>query len=610
MKRAHDMPFGAAVLPGKGARFRLWAPALSQVGLILRSDENVAEIEVAMEKLPDGWFETVAENAKAGTRYGFSVGKGLIVPDPASRFQPDGVHALSEIIDGEAFEWLDENWKGRPWEDTVIYELHVGTFSPEGTYAAAERRLDYLAQLGITAIELMPLSTAPGERNWGYDGVYPFAPTGNYGTPDELKRFIQSAHARGMMVFLDVVYNHFGPEGNYLHKTAPQFFTDRYHTPWGAAIDFDGEASRTVRDFFVHNALFWLEEFNIDGLRFDAVHAIFDGSKPHILTEIADSVRRATPVGRHFHLVLENDKNEARYLNREKDGHPAAYVAQWNDDIHHVLHVIATGETSGYYQHYADDPISGLGRALTEGFVFQGEPLGDGKSRGEASKHLPPSAFVSFLQNHDQIGNRALGERITTLAPPEALRAITAVLLLSPSPPMLFMGEEWGSTTPFLFFCDFSPELAAAVRDGRRREFAHFPAFQDEAAQARIPDPSDPETFERSKLNWESATHDEHRAWLELHTYLLALRRSHIAPHLTKSPPPASQYARGPEGRLDVAWTFGDGSRLSLRANLCAQSVVVSDDLDRTAEAIYSTHESIAAGSLPPWYVAFQLTTG
>jgi maltooligosyltrehalose trehalohydrolase len=606
MKRTHAMPFGATVVPSEGVRFRLWAPALEAVQLVLQ--QGAAEDRVPMSKGDGGWFETFSTNAAPGTQYAFAVDNTLSVPDPASRFQPKGVHGPSEVIDPAAFAWEDGQWRGRHWEESVFYELHVGAFSPEGTYAAAERRLDYLARLGVTAIELMPVSAVPGLRNWGYDGVHPFAPTANYGRPEELKAFVQAAHARDLMVFLDVVYNHFGPEGNYLHKTAPEFFTERHRTPWGAALDFESAESLPVRDFFVHNALYWLEEFNIDGLRLDAVHAIFDKSDPHILNEVAGRVRQAAPEGRHFHLVLENDKNEARFLERETDGRAKTYAAQWNDDIHHALHVIATGETSGYYEDYADDPIARLGRGLAEGFIYQGETSAHrgGAARGELSRHLPPTAFVSFLQNHDQIGNRALGDRISTSASPEAVRAATAMLLLAPQVPLLFMGEEWGSETPFLFFCDFDNELAAAVRDGRRREFAHFPAFADEAAQARIPDPADPETFARSKLDWESATHDAHRAWLELHTRLLAVRRIAIVPRLAGMAKGQSQFTRHAAGALDVTWTLGDGSRLRLRVNASPGAVRIEGPVP-TGDELYCTHQPAPDGELPPWYVAFRL---
>ncbi|HEY6863977.1 MAG TPA: malto-oligosyltrehalose trehalohydrolase, partial [Burkholderiales bacterium] len=447
MRRRHEMPFGASPKDG-GARFRLWAPAAKTVELCL-GDETLA-----MDRDPEGWFETVRP-AGGGERYRYRIDSDLLVPDPASRFNPDDVHGPSELVDPLAYEWRDAAWRGRPWEDAVIYELHVGTFSAEGTYAGVERRLDELAGVGVTAVELMPLADFPGTRGWGYDGVLPYAPDASYGRPEDLKRLVDGAHARGLMMFLDVVYNHFGPDGNYLHSYAPRFFTDRYRTPWGAAIDFEDE--RAVREFFVHNALYWLEEYRFDGLRFDAVHAIHDASRPDIVEEIADRVRAGPGRERAIHLVLENDANRARYLERGPDGRPRRYTAQWNDDVHHAFHVLLTGESDGYYSDYADRPAARLGRCLTEGFAYQGEPspFRDGEIRGEPSAHLPPTAFVSFIQNHDQVGNRALGERISRLAPEAALEAAMAVLLLAPSPPMLFMGDEFAAATPFLFFCDF-----------------------------------------------------------------------------------------------------------------------------------------------------------
>ncbi|PYX83975.1 MAG: malto-oligosyltrehalose trehalohydrolase, partial [Acidobacteria bacterium] len=396
--------------------------------------------------------------------------------------------------------WQDTKWLGRRWEEAVIYELHVGTFTPEGTFAAVEKRLPYLAELGVTAVELMPVADFPGSRNWGYDGVLPFAPDSRYGRPQDLKHLVQSAHRLGLMIFLDVVYNHFGPEGNYLHAYAPQFFTKRHHTPWGDAINFDGPDNRAVRDFFIENALYWLNEFNFDGLRLDAVHAIVDDSKPDILTELAGRARAQAGPGRHVHLVLENDDNAARYLRR--GDRPNYYDAQWNDDIHHSLHMIITGETDGYYADYAEAPVRHVGRCLTQGFDYQGElsKFRGGQKRGEPSRDLPLSAFVSFLQNHDQIGNRAFGQRLGSITDPRALRAAITVLLLAPSPPLLFMGEEFHAHTPFLFFCDFGGELAQAVTDGRRNEFARFARFSDPATRAQIPDPIAQETFERSKL--------------------------------------------------------------------------------------------------------------
>jgi maltooligosyltrehalose trehalohydrolase len=370
VKRKHSMPFGAELLPEDGVRFRLWAPKPERVDLVLDGSA------VLMQKNGSGWFEFLAKQAKAGSRYQFAIDGKLRVPDPASRFQPDDVHQPSEVVSPQSFEWTDDGWMGRPWEEAVIYELHIGAFSPEGTFGGVEAKLEYLASLGITAIELMPVSDFFGKRNWGYDGVLPFAPDSSYGHPDDLKRLVQSAHHKGLMVFLDVVYNHFGPEGNYLREYAPQFFTDRHHTPWGDAINFDGESSRTVRDFFIHNALYWLEEFHFDGLRLDAVHAIRDDSSPDILSELGARIREAFPRDRHIHLILENEENQARYLKRSPDDGERFYDAQWNDDIHHVCHVIASGEKDSYYIDY-QEPVQLLGKALTEGFAYQGQPATD-----------------------------------------------------------------------------------------------------------------------------------------------------------------------------------------------------------------------------------------
>jgi maltooligosyltrehalose trehalohydrolase len=533
MKRRHEMPFGASLAAGE-ARFRLWAPGAKAVDLCLGS--NAGEEILPMARAEDGWFALAKSGVRAGARYRYRVHTelrgDLRVPDPASRFNPDDVHGASELIDPDAYEWRDGAWRGRPWEEAVIYELHVGAFSPRGDYAGVEEHLDDLAQLGVTAIELMPIADFPGGRGWGYDGVLPYAPEAAYGRPEALKRLIDAAHAKRLMVLLDVVYNHFGPEGNYLHAYAPQFFTERHRTPWGAAIDFEGPASRTVRDFFVHNALYWLEEFHLDGLRLDAVHAIDDDSRPDIVEEIADAVRAGPGRGREVHLVLENDLNRACYLERGGSGRPRRHTAQWNDDVHHCFHVLLTGEADGYYSDYADRPARRLGRCLAEGFAYQGDPSAfrAGEPRGEPSAHLPPGAFVSFLQNHDQIGNRALGERLARLAPKHALAAATAVLLLAPSPPLLFMGEEFGAATPFLFFCDFGGELARAVTEGRRREFARFEKFRDPQAAAAIPDPGDPATFERSRLDWASLSRAPHSDILALHRTLLELRRREIVP--------------------------------------------------------------------------------
>lgn len=608
MKRLHHMPFGAEALGQGRGRFRLWAPSAGEVALVLARD-RVAP----MTALGEGWWERI-ETAPAGTHYRYRINGALEVPDPASRFNPADVHGPSEVVDPAAFEWDDGDWRGLPWREAVIYELHVGTFSPEGTFAGVASRLDYLAQLGVTAVELMPIADFPGKRGWGYDGVLPFAPDAAYGRPEDLKRLIAAAHARGLMVFLDVVYNHFGPEGNTLHAYALQFFTERRRTPWGAAINFDGPDARPVRDFFIHNALYWLEEYHFDGLRLDAVHAIRDDSRRDILTELAEAVRAGPGCRRHVHLVLENDKNQARYLERAPDGTARWYDAQWNDDVHHAFHVLVTGESDGYYADYAEDAARLLGRCLAEGYAYQGEAsrYREHSARGEPSANLPPAAFISFLQTHDQVGNRACGERLVALAGEAALRAATAAWLLAPAPPLLFMGEEFGAATPFLYFCDFTGELAAAVREGRRREFARFARFADSAARAVIPDPNDPGTFLTSRLDWSCTGRQPHARWFALYRRLLAVRRERIAPRLAGMRGHAGQFHVLAPGALAVGWRLGDGSRLDLWLNLASHEVALGA---QPAGALLEcepreTEAALAARRLPGFAAACYLESG
>ncbi len=618
MKRRHNMPFGAECQGDGNVRFALWAPAANQVDLVFRNalaDTNPPKT-IALERGEQGWFELIVP-ATPGDQYSFRVNNSEIVPDPASRFQPNDVHGPSEIVNPASFDWQDDSWRGRPWEYAVIYELHVGTFSQQGTFAGVEERLDYLTELGVTAIELMPVADFPGKRNWGYDGVLLFAPDSNYGRPEDLKRLVQSAHERGLMVLLDVVYNHFGPEGNYLGLYAKQFFTARHKTPWGDSINFDGPESRAVRDFFINNAIYWVNEYHFDGLRLDAVHAIPDNSKPDILTEIAEKVRAAADPGRHVHLILENDSNQSRYLQRTNNNstthqcQPETYTAQWNDDIHHALHVLLTGEHDGYYKDYADSPIAQLGRCLTEGFAYQGEASAhrNGALRGESTKNLPPGAFVSFLQNHDQVGNRAFGERIAHIADPNAVRAALAVLLIAPSPPMLFMGEEFSAETPFLFFCDFEKDLAAAVTNGRRNEFAHFSAFVDPSARERIPDPSAAATFTKSRLNWGELDRQNNQSWLRFHRNLLKLRREKIVPLLASNCNPEAEYKILGSSGLVASWKFANGQRLTVAANMGSE--IISGFALPTDAPIYQTSQtgddSRQPGQLPPWSVIWFL---
>ncbi len=600
-RRRHTMPFGATLLDEQLCRFRLWAPAVQRVDLCL------GEHQLPMERGDEGWF-MIETTAPAGSAYRYRIDGGLQVPDPAARAQAEDVHGPSLVVDPHGWLWSDEGWRGRPWEETVVYELHVGTFTPQGTFSAIIERLDYLKELGITALELMPVSDFPGRRNWGYDGVLPFAPDRRYGTPDDLKALVEAAHARDLMVFLDVVYNHFGPEGNYLNEYAPNFFTDRHHTPWGSAINFDGANAFWVREFFIENALYWLEEFHLDGLRLDAVHAIDDDSEPDILQELASRVR-ARFTDRHVHLVLENDRNESRYLERGGK-RPRGFDAQWNDDAHHAFHVLCTGEDTGYYIDYAARTPFHLGRCLAEGFAYQGErsTYRNGAARGESSTHLAATSFVNFLQNHDQVGNRARGERIDALADTEAIRAVTAILLLAPSPPLLFMGQEWGSRNPFLFFCDFGPELAHAVTEGRRREFSRFPQFSDPAARASIPDPAAADTYTQSRLDWATAVTEQGQSRVALVRQLLALRREQIIPRLRDLPRRKAAFTVFGKQGLQVQWRLGDGTHLILIANLGTRPLSAASPL--SGQLLWTTHPGRSAdrdGELPGWSVGWFL---
>ena len=594
------MPFGAELRENGRTRFAMWAPRAQRVELVLGSDPKCTRHELTRKH---GWFEIELADAPAGTRYAYSVDGGEAVPDPASRANPDDVHAPSMVVDATAYDWTDGDWHGRPWHEAIVYELHVGTFTPEGTFGAASARLDHLVSLGITAIELMPVADFAGTRNWGYDGVLLYAPDARYGTPDDLKHLIDAAHRAGLMVLLDVVYNHFGPEGNYLPQIAPDFFNPAHRTPWGAAINYDGPENATVREFFIHNALYWLEEFHVDGLRLDAVHAIVDTSTPHIVEELATRVHERFRGERHVHLVLENDDNAAHLLARSGHGAVQRATAQWNDDLHHAMHIALTGERDGYYVDYANRPALQIGRCLAEGFAYQGDwSAFRQRMRGEPSADLPPEAFVNFLQNHDQVGNRAFGERIAALVRPDALRAAVACLLLSPAVPLLFMGEEFGASSPFQFFCDFSGDLSRAVTQGRRGEFARFESFTDPAVRERIPDPNAPETFERSRLRWEEIDLSPHREWLDFYRRCLALRRDVLVPHLAGT--------KGRSGRYDVRdgevvslrWDLASDVRWHLDANLSEATARITPPEGRVvfecgAEGVRS------ADTLPPWGV-------
>jgi maltooligosyltrehalose trehalohydrolase len=575
---AQETSWGATLLAPDRTHFRLWAPDAPRVMLEV---ERHAPQE--MNALGDGWHEVVAP-VGAGACYRFRVSPDLAVPDPASRLQAGDVHDASVVVDPRAFRWQHADWPGRPWHEVVLYELHAGAM---GGFAGVQAALPRLKELGVTAIELMPIGDFPGQRNWGYDGVLPYAPDTSLGTPEELKALVDAAHGMGLMVFLDVVYNHFGPDGAYLHAYAKRFFDEGIHTPWGAAIDFREPA---VRDYFEDNALFWLNEYRLDGLRFDAVHAI---AETDWLDVLAARIRREIP-DRHVHLVLENERNGARHLKPAGD-----FDAQWNDDGHNILHPLLTGEREGYYEDFFENGAEKLAKVLSEGFLFQGQESGHlGHARGEPSAHLPPTAFVLFLQNHDQVGNRAFGERLTALADPTLLAAATALLLLSPQIPMLFMGEEWGATAPFLFFTDHNEELAPLVTAGRRKEFAKFAAFQDPAKRERIPDPNAEGTFRASIPDPVEAARPPHDAVLALHKHLLALRREHIIPRLSGTKALGAQ-AVGEKAVL-AHWQLGDGSLLTIATNLGGDTVPCGAPGTPLFESMAGAAGTLGTGTLPP----------
>ena len=546
-------PLFGSQLHADGVTFRLWAPKAKQV-------ELVTDRPRPMMPRDNGWHELTLPDARAGTRYKFRIDSELDVPDPASHFQPDDVSGPSEVIDQRSYPWRARDWRGKPWESTVFLECHVGAFTPDGTFRSMIDKLDHIKACGITAIELMPVADFAGRWNWGYDGVLLYAPDSSYGRPDDLKALIDEAHLRGLMVFLDVVYNHFGPEGNYLGHYAPAFFTAA-HTPWGAAIDYRvGE----VRAFAIENALYWLGEFRFDGLRLDAVHAITEAGVPPLLDDLSRAVGEfARSTERLIHLVLENDNNQASLLDPLTNPPQGRYRAQWDDDFHHAWHVFLTGEERGYYIDYATETRKHIARTLSSGFAYQGEPSTrrKGRTRGEPSGGLSPLAFVNFLQNHDQIGNRPLGGRLTTQVDPRALTAATAIMLLAPMPPLLFMGEEWDSERPFPFFCDFDEPLAEAVRAGRRKEFRHEYAEHP----GDIPDPLAEATFRSAKLDWDARATPKGASRLELVRTLLTIRSSEIVPHLAGA---RFGGARLEGQTLSAYWRLGNRTRLRLLANL------------------------------------------
>jgi len=552
--------------------FRLWAPDQAVVILAIDGREPLP-----MARESEGWF--IATTAvPAGVRYRFLLPDGSAVPDPASRFQPEDVHGPSELVAPGAFRWTDAGWRGLPWHEAVIYELHIGTFTREGTFSAAAARLPYLKSLGITVIEVMPVGDFPGRWSWGYDGVLLFAPDSRYGRPDDLKAFVDRAHALGMAVLLDVVYNHFGPEGNYLPLLAPAH-TDLYVTPWGEAVDYGRREATSMRDLVIANVRMWIGEFHLDGLRIDAAHEIRDREPDHILAAIAEAARSAGS-GRKIHLALESAR-----LETDRISAAGGFDGQWNDDLHHALHAAVTGETEKDYADYAGRPDV-LAQALAEGFLACGD-----KDRSTVT--LPPTAFVSFLQNHDQVGNRARGERIGMLASPAACRAAAAAYLLAPQIPMLFQGEEWAAASPFPFFSDLAPPFATAVRDGRIATFAVDP---DD-----LFDPFDHATFAAARLDWNEHRQSRHARMLDWYRAILRVRRRDVAP-LCAGIRKSGDW-RVDDGVIGITWA-GDTKDLMLTLNLAPRPAPLP--APPKGRVIWQEGR-ITGGRCPPWFVAWSV---
>ena len=506
-----------------GTHFRLWAPKADSIEVAVFENNDVSGLHT-LQKGDNGIFTGTFREIQPGTRFKYRINGGDIFPDPASRFQPEGVHGPSQVIDSSVYSWQDKDWQGCDFDRLVIYELHIGTFSPLGTYQGVIEKLPELVDLGITAIELMPLADFPGQRNWGYDGVSLFAPARCYGDPEELRRLVDEAHQLGLAVLLDVVYNHIGPDGNYLGVYTPYFDSQLHKSPWGACMNFDGEQSHLVREYFIDNALYWLHSFHFDGLRLDATHAIIDTGKRHFLAQLTSTVREQK-FSRPIHLIAEDHRNMPRMMQPEQDN-GWGLDGVWADDFHHQTRRILAGDNEGYYQGFSDSTKE-LAEIVTKGWFYCGQYSASlQEPRGSDPSALSPSSFIICIQNHDQIGNRAFGERLNHQVDLSAYRAASALLLCSPQTPLLFMGQEWAASSPFLFFTDHNEELGKLVTAGRRKEFGQFATFNDPTVQAKIPDPQAEETFRSSCLNWAECQTKLHEKTRRLYRTLLHLRKS------------------------------------------------------------------------------------
>lgn len=610
------MLFGAETQPDGSVRFRLFAPAANTIRLALEGSPEL----LSMQALGGGWHEIRTAQALPGSRYRFLLPDGTAVPDPTSRFQPDDVSGPSEVIDPANFPWTDAAWQGRPWCEAVLYELHIGTFTPEGTFRAATAKLDHLAATGITAIELMCLADFAGTRNWGYDSVLLYAPDSSYGRPEDLKALIDAAHARNLQVFLDVVYNHFGPEGNDLPKYFPQLLTSEHCTPWGDALNFDvksnnggveldGECARQVRELIIQNALYWVEEFHIDGLRLDAAHAILDNGPLHVLDELCNRVRDLAAHNnggppRHVHLIREDENNVAPELVRDEQGRPQRFTAQWNHDMSHLLGAAMRTDFEGQGSGDSGSPDDETGRlvqALAEGFSIAAEENG---TADEIRCHVPPTAYIAFVQTHDLIGNRIAGERIHALVPPVAVRAVMALLLLLPQTPMLFMGDEFAASSPFPYFCDFHGDLAETVRKGRCEFLAKLHnASEDDLKSAS--NPQDPQTFQSAKLDWGEIEDPAHGDWLPWYAAILGTRLARLAPLLHDLAARCGSFRVLTAGAFEIAWHLQENATLNLAANLRPNAT--QGFTQPTGDTLWLEGTAPTETELGPWSIRWTL---
>jgi maltooligosyltrehalose trehalohydrolase len=559
------MRVGAAYLGEQWWEFTVWAPLRQQVEVDIVAPEAKT---VAMQPIDYGYWRTTVSDLSAEARYCYRLDGKESYPDPASHFQPEGVHAPSQVVHHAAFNWTDGDWSGIPLDDLIIYELHVGTFTPAGTFAAIAPRLAALKELGVNAIELMPVAQFPGDRNWGYDGTFPYAVQNSYGGPAALKQLVDTCHQQGMAVILDVVYNHFGPEGNYTSQFGP-YFTGRYNTPWGKAVNFDDAYSEGARNYVIENALHWFEHYHFDALRLDAIHAIYDSGAYHILAEMRDRVDQFNQqVNRHHLLIAESDLNDVRVIrSRDRGGH--GMDAQWSDDYHHCVHTLLTGEQAGYYQDFGQ--CEQLAKVWRQSFAYTWNYSQDRKRfHGSDPSDQPLNQFVVCVQNHDQVGNRMLGERLAELVSFEALKLAAGTLMLAPGIPMLFMGEEYGEEAPFLYFISHTdPDLVQAVRDGRKREFEAF------HLQGEPPDAASVETFRRSTLNWEQRTDGHHGVMLQLYRQLIQLRRT-LPPLTNRDRACLDVTCREADRLLTMRRWQGEKETLSL-FNFNSQAVALKD---------------------------------